>query len=185
MSAAAPAPAAVSAAVQSALAGVPCEVSLGRDGTTVVVLAREHVREALARLSERAGYDQNTFITAIDHLIDEAELATPRPRYEVSWQLLCSARVERVRVKTRVTEDDARVPTCIDLWPGAAYAERECFDMYGIRFDGHANLKRLLMPEGYDHHPLRKDFPHEGIEPDKLYRTWDRERRAAEAGPKA
>jgi NADH:ubiquinone oxidoreductase subunit C len=49
--------------------------------------------------------------------------------------------------------------------------------MFGIRFDGHANLRRLLMPDEYGHHPLRKDFPHQGIEPDRLYREWDRERR--------
>ena len=72
-------------------------------------------------------------------------------------------------------------PTCTDLWPGAAYFERECFDLLGVRFTGHAHLKRLLMPEGYDHHPLRKDFPHQGIQPDRLYREWDRERRAAYA----
>jgi NADH-quinone oxidoreductase subunit C/D len=54
--------------------------------------------------------------------------------------------------------------------------ERECWDMFGIRFDGHENLRRLLMPEAYGHHPLRKEFPHQGIEPDRLYREWERER---------
>jgi len=73
--------------------------------------------------------------------------------------------------------DDPRVATCTDLWPGAGFSERECYDMFGVRFEGHPDLRRLLMPEGYGHHPLRKDFPHEGIEPDRLYREWDRERR--------
>ena len=86
-------------------------------------------------------------------------------------------------MRTRLAEDDARVPTCTDLWPGAGYAERECYDMFGIEFDGNPDLRRLLMPEGYEHHPLRKDFPHQGIEPDRLYRAWDRERRAAEERP--
>jgi NADH:ubiquinone oxidoreductase subunit C len=54
--------------------------------------------------------------------------------------------------------------------------ERECWDMFGIQFDGHENLRRLLMPEAYGHHPLRKEFPHQGIEPDRLYREWNRER---------
>ena len=70
------------------------------------------------------------------------------------------------------------MPTCTDLFPGAAFMERECYDMFGVRFEGHAHLRRLLMPEAYGHHPLRKDFPHQGIEPDRLYREWDRERRA-------
>ena len=75
------------------------------------------------------------------------------------------------------------LPTCIDLWPGAAFSERECWDMFGIRFEGHVpNLERLLMPEPYEHFPLRKDFPHQGIEPDRLYREWDRARRA-QGGP--
>jgi NADH:ubiquinone oxidoreductase subunit C len=56
--------------------------------------------------------------------------------------------------------------------------------MFGVLFDGHAGLKRLLMPEGYEHFPLRKDFPHQGIEPDRLYRAWDRERRARCAADK-
>jgi NADH-quinone oxidoreductase subunit C len=54
--------------------------------------------------------------------------------------------------------------------------ERECFDMFGVVFEGHPALKRLLMPEDYDHFPLRKDFPHYGIEPDRLYREWERAR---------
>jgi NADH-quinone oxidoreductase subunit C len=69
------------------------------------------------------------------------------------------------------------VPSCCDLWRGASFSEREVWDMFGVRFEGHPDLRRLLMPEGYPHHPLRKDFPHQGIEPDKLYRDWDRERR--------
>jgi len=75
------------------------------------------------------------------------------------------------------------VPSIIDLYPGAAYAERECYDMFGIVFDGHADLKRLLMPDGYDHFPLRKDFPHQGIEPDRLYREWDAARHRVRVEP--
>jgi len=71
------------------------------------------------------------------------------------------------------------VASCTALWPGASYMERECYDMFGIRFEDHPDLKRLLMPDGYGHHPLRKDFPHKGIQPDRLYREWDRERRLA------
>ena len=65
-----------------------------------------------------------------------------------------------------------------DLWPGTSFSERETWDMFGVGFTDHPDLRRLLMPQGYDHHPLRKEFPHVGIEPDKLYKKWDAERRA-------
>jgi NADH-quinone oxidoreductase subunit C len=103
------------------------------------------------------------------------------PRFHVSIQLHSLEHEARVRVRIPVSSDDASLPSCTGLWPGANFMERECYDMFGIRFDGHPNLKRLLMPEGYGHHPLRKDFPHKGIEPDRLYREWDRERRKAQA----
>lgn len=106
------------------------------------------------------------------------------PRYEVLWQFLSMAHGDRIRVRCLLEGEDPTVPTCIDLWPGAAFMERECYDMFGIRFEGHEGLRRLLMPEGYGHFPLRKEFPHQGIEPDRLYREWERRRleraRAAE-----
>jgi NADH-quinone oxidoreductase subunit C/D len=82
-------------------------------------------------------------------------------------------RSERVRVRSYIDADSESAPSIMDLWPGAAYSERECFDMFGIAFEGHENLKRLLMPDDFPHHPLRKDFPHQGIEPDALYRAWE------------
>ena len=100
------------------------------------------------------------------------------PRFELVHQLWSLANNDRVRVHTRLAEG-ASAASCVALWPGAAYMERECFDMFGIAFAGHTGLKRLLMPDDYGHHPLRKDFPHQGIEPDRLYREWDRRRRAA------
>ncbi len=165
------------ARIQSALAGVAHQVLAPRDQTPCIEVERASLRTALEHL-HRAGFVQNTFVTAIDRHPAE-------PRYEVNHQFLSlepSGAGARVRVVTRVRSDDAIVPTCIDLWPGAAYSERECFDMFGIRFEGHEGLKRLLMPDEYGWHPLRKDFPHHGIEPDRLYRAWDRARRAG-VGP--
>ena len=139
------------------------------DTMPTFAIERGSVHRALERLFA-AGFEQCTLVTATDELPRE-------PRFRVLWQLLSHAHRERVRVVTHATEDDPRVPTASDLWPGALFGEREAFDMFGIVFEGHPDLRRLLMPEGYDHHPLRKDFPHQGIEPDRLYSEWDAARR--------
>ncbi len=155
----------------AALEGLEARELEARDGLPCFELEVERVRAALERLRERAGFEQVTLVTAVDR-------HPARPRFEVVWQLYSYAHRDRVRLKCRLEGEDPRVPSCCDLWPGASFSERECYDMFGIRFDGHPDLRRLLMPEDYDHHPLRKDFPHKGIEPDRLYREWDRARRA-------
>jgi NADH-quinone oxidoreductase subunit C len=81
------------------------------------------------------------------------------PRLGVHYQLLSMARVERLNVKTRVGVDDPRVPTVVDLWMGANYQEREVYDMFGVVFDGHPDMRRILMPEDYEGYPQRRDFP--------------------------
>jgi NADH-quinone oxidoreductase subunit C len=156
--------------VQSALEGLEASISTARDGMVTVSVAPARVHDAVRRLKERAGFETNTLVTAVDHFPAE-------PRYELAWQFLSVSHNDRVRLHARVGGADPRIASIIDLFPGAAYSERECFDMFGIVFEGHAGLKRLLMPEEYDHFPLRKDFPHHGIEPDRLYREWDRKRR--------
>ncbi len=156
--------------ITAALEGVNHRVLASRDGTACVGIEAADAREALQRLRDRAGFDSNTFVTAVDHFPAE-------PRYRMCWQFLSVQHNDRMRVEAWLGGESPRVATCTHLWPGAAYSERECFDMFGIVFEGHAGLKRLLMPEDYDHFPLRKDFPHQGIEPDRLYREWDRRRR--------
>jgi NADH-quinone oxidoreductase subunit C len=157
----------------AALSGLPHRIVPAADGP-VVELEREHLHAALERLRGE-GFETCTFVTAIDHYPVE-------PRFQLNHQLLSVAHAERARVRTWLAERDAWAPTCSDLWPGANWMERECFDLFGIRFEGHPDLRRLMMPEGYEHHPLRKDFPHQGIEPDRLYRKWDRERRRDGSG---
>lgn len=156
------------------LAGVPVQAALAPDAMPTFVIGREHLSRAFELLRYEAGFETATFVTAVDH-----HPATPR--FEVCWQFLSLSYNERVRMVTRLEADDAVVPTSTHLWPGNAFAERECYDMFGIRFEGHENLRRLLMPEAYGHYPLRKDFPHHGIEPDRLYREWDARRRADSA----
>jgi len=157
--------------VLAALEGAAWRPLPQADGMPCVEVAVDALHGVLERLRDRAGFASVTFVTAID--LDPAE-----PRFQLVHQLLAIEPLDRIRVVTPLAGDEPAAPTCIDLWPGAAYCERECYDMFGIRFDGHEGLARLLMPDGYGHHPLRKDFPQEGIEPDRLYREWDAERRA-------
>ena len=155
--------------VRAALAGIEHRVLSPRDGMPALALRLADLKAALRALEERAGFETATFVTAVDRF-------GRTPRFELVHQLLSLAHDDRVRLHTALAEGES-APTCTDLWPGASFMERECWDMFGIRFEGHPYLKRLLMPEEYGHHPLRKDFPHQGIEPDRLYREWDRERR--------
>jgi len=156
--------------VRAALAGLEHAWLPVRDGMASLTLAPAVLRAALERLKQRAGFESMTLVTGVDRL-------GKTPRFEVVHQLHSLAHNDRLRLHTPLAEGES-VATSVDLWPGAAYMERECFDMFGIVFAGHAGLKRLLMPEDYAYHPLRKDFPHQGIEPDRLYREWDRKRRA-------
>jgi NADH-quinone oxidoreductase subunit C len=157
------------ARVDAALEGSEHSWLAPRDGLAALSIPLARLGSALAALKSRAGFESATFVTAVDRL-------GRTPRFELVHQLHSLAHNDRIRLHTGVAEGE-RAPTCTHLWPGAAYMERECFDMFGIVFEGHAGLKRLLMPEEYGYHPLRKDFPHQGIEPDRLYRQWDRERR--------
>ena len=81
------------------------------------------------------------------------------PRLGVHYQLLSMERQDRLNVKLRVGTDEPRVPTVVDLWPTADFQEREVYDMFGVVFDGHPDMRRILMPEDYEGHPQRRDFP--------------------------
>jgi NADH-quinone oxidoreductase subunit C len=155
---------------RAALGTLEHSVRSERDGLPTLALTPATLGSALEALKTRAGFEAPTLITAIDWL------GTREPRFDVVHQLFSLAHNDRLRLVTPVA-DGERVPSATHLWPGAAYMERECYDMFGLVFDGHAGLKRLLMPEEYGWHPLRKDFPHQGIEPDRIYREWDRKRR--------
>ena len=158
------------ARVVAALSGVPNKFVVASDGLLIVEVERAQLRDTMVALKQRAGFETNTFVTAVDHF-------PATPRFEMAYQFLSYTHNDRVRVHTWLDEADAKVPTITDLWPGTSFSERECFDMFGILFEGHPDLRRLLMPQAFEHFPLRKDYPHQGIEPDRLYRTWDRERR--------
>jgi NADH-quinone oxidoreductase subunit C len=85
------------------------------------------------------------------------------PRFEVSYQLLSLDRQERLRLKVRLAGLDPVIPSVTPIWPTANWHEREIFDLFGIRFEGHPDLRRILMPDEWEGYPLRKDYPVEGF----------------------
>ena len=92
-----------------------------------------------------------------------AERYKPGDRFEVIYNLYSLGNKFRFRLKVSLSENSMHVPTVSGVWPAADYGEREAFDMYGIIFDGHPDLRRIYMPEEFEYHPLRKDFPLMGI----------------------
>ena len=117
-------------------------------------VAPASVHDVLAYLKaeDEEPFEFLSSLHACDYLPDE-------PRLCVHYELLSMKRTERLRVKTRVGVDNPRVPTVIDLWSGANFQEREAYDMFGIVFDGHPDMRRILMPEDYEGYPQRRDFP--------------------------
>jgi NADH-quinone oxidoreductase subunit C len=111
-------------------------------------------------LRDEQGFDHLADLTAIDW----AEGVTPR--FTAVYHLYSNARREYVRIASACAGDDASpvAPSVVSLWPGANWHERECYDMFGIKFEGHPDLRRILMWDGYPYHPLRKEFPLAGIE---------------------
>ena len=100
-------------------------------------------------------YDALSDVTCVDWTPSD-------PRFEVIYHLFSTVTKKRVRLKVRLSEDDARVDSLTPIWPGADYFEREVFDLFGVRFQEHPNLKRIMMPDNWEGHPLRKDYPVEG-----------------------
>jgi len=103
------------------------------------------------------GFAMLTDLTAVDYLKYPGH--ADGPRFEVVYHLYSLAHNHRLRLKVKVDEDDPVVPTAVDLWPIANWLEREVWDMFGVRFADHPDLRRLLMYEEFVGHPLRKEYP--------------------------
>ncbi len=155
--------AAIIEVLQRALPGVSYEVGSASDQLTILV-PRQHLVDT-CRVLRDAPELQFSFLaelTAADYLPRE-------PRFEVVYLLAClgtpgfpsnqPSSPKRLRLKVRVPGADARVPTVRGVWPAAGWLEREVWDLFGVVFDGHSDLRRLLMPEDWEGHPLRKDYP--------------------------
>jgi NADH-quinone oxidoreductase subunit C len=138
--------------------GVPVSRSRGQ---RVLHPTREQLHEVVAALRDD-GFDQCIDVTAVDYLAAEQPRSLPAgvapERFELVVGLLSHAKRERVRLRVQVPADDLHVPSLFDLHPGSEYLERETYDMFGIVFDDHPDLTRILMPEDWIGHPLRKDY---------------------------
>ncbi|MDQ3940675.1 MAG: NADH-quinone oxidoreductase subunit C [Actinomycetota bacterium] len=110
-----------------------------------------------ARVLKDEGWD---FIdlTALDRLSIEANGASEAERFEVVVQLRHQQRKEHQTIHIAATGDPPAVPSIVEVWPGADFFEREVFDLFGVRFDGHPNLVRIMLPDEWEGHPLRKDY---------------------------
>jgi NADH-quinone oxidoreductase subunit C len=129
-------------------------------GDDTIVIHREDLPEVARHLKEDPEFDFQVLldITVVDYLNEDE-------RFEVVYHFLSMRKNQRFRLKTRVREEDAEVPSVVELWPGANWLEREAWDMFGVRFKGHPELTRILMYEEFEGHPLRKDYPYQKRQP--------------------
>ena len=127
-------------------------------GETTVVVPRDLLRAVAERCRADAKLQFNllTDATCVDRYPVE-------PRFELNYHLVSIPRRDRVRLQVRLTGQDPVVDSLVPVWPGANWLEREIFDLFGVRFTGHPDLRRILLPEDWEGYPLRKDFPVEGF----------------------
>lgn len=155
-------------------------------GETTLVVSKEDLHDVLAFLREdpQCSYDFLSDVVGVDYL-GYPESQGPSGRFGVIYNIVSSQYNRRLFVKvlldptldTHGIDDDPalHLPTVTDLWPGAEWTEREVFDMFGIHFDGHPDLRRILLWEDYPAFPLRKDYPVRGRGERETYTTIDRE----------
>ncbi len=143
-------------------AHVPGSVAVEHHGQPVVYVDRAVFADVARFLRDEQQFTMCVDVTAVDHLNDGARMQPPgveTHRFEVVANYLSHARNRRVRIVCAVPEGDPTVPSLTGVYPGTDFPERETYDMYGIVFDGHPDLTRILMPDDWKGHPLRKDYP--------------------------
>ncbi|MCB9729078.1 MAG: NADH-quinone oxidoreductase subunit C [Deltaproteobacteria bacterium] len=151
------------AVVQAIIARFPDAVVSSHDwrGDDTVVLRREHLLEVARFLKHDDAMQFNlpVDVCGVDYL------GWREPRFEVVYHLMSLVKRHRVRLKVQLDEADLRVPSLTGVWKGVDWFEREAWDMYGIVFDGHPDLRRILTYEEFEGHALRKDYPQRGYQP--------------------
>ena len=143
-------------AVKAILAWNPqalADAKFDRNELTLTIAAEE-IRAAAATV-QAAGYNFFEDLTAVDWFPSS-------PRFQLSYHILSHAHKERIRLRVLVDGASPSVESITPVWPSANYYEREVFDLFGVRFDEHPNLRRIMMPDDWQGHPLRKDYPVEG-----------------------
>ena len=123
-------------------------------GELTLTIAAEEVRSAAATV-QAAGYNFFEDMTAVDWFPSS-------PRFQLSYHILSHTYKEYIRLRVMLDGESPSVASITPVWPSANFYEREVFDLFGIRFEGHPNLRRILMPDDWQGHPLRKDYPVEG-----------------------
>ncbi len=127
-------------------------------GQTRAVVPRDAIFDALTILNSELGFDMLVDVTCVDYLTYRG---APK-RFGLVYLLLNTDSGERLTVRTFVDDPEPTVPSAVPLWEGANWLEREVWDLFGIRFDGHPDLRRVVLPEEFTSHPLRKDYPLQG-----------------------
>ena len=128
----------------------------GHAGEMTIEVKAENIFEVCKTLKEKYGFNYLADMTGSDMYTDEG-------RFEVSYNIVSMAHSQRLRVSCRVEEDDPSVDSITEVWKAADWFEREVYDMLGITFTNHPDLRRMYMPEDYEWFPLRKEFPQLGI----------------------
>lgn len=141
------------AAIQTALPDALADAKFDR-GELTLKIARQHIRAAAA-LVQKSGYNFLEDVTCVDYYPVE-------PRFQVIYHIVSHSLKSRIRLAVPVDSIDLDIDSIVPVWPSADFYEREVFDLFGIRFAGHPNLRRIMMPDEWQGHPLRKDYPVEG-----------------------
>jgi len=156
------APEAIFERIQAELAPLVRESSLAH-GILVLEIGAGDVAKLAGRLKAEFGFDMFLDVTAVDW-------PERKPRFDVVYHFYSTSHFVRVRVRTRVPAEEPTVDTLVPLFGSARYMERECHEMYGIRFRGNEDLRPILLYEGFEGHPLRKDYPKQKEQPLVPYR---------------
>jgi NADH-quinone oxidoreductase subunit C len=128
-------------------------------GEITVTVPRESIVDACVHLKETESFDMLADLCGGDRGPEED------PRFEINYHLFSTIHHNRIRLKVLLSEDDAKVKTVTTVWKTANWHERETFDLVGVVFEGHPELRRILLPSDFDGHALRKDYPLRGYEP--------------------
>ncbi len=140
-------------AAVKALATLATDAKYDRAELTITV-ARESIIVACQAV-QQAGYNFLEDVTAVDWYPSE-------PRFQITYHILPHSLKQRIRLVVRLGSEDPSIDSIVTVWPSANFYEREIFDLFGVHIGGHPNLRRIMMPEDWNGHPLRKDYPVEG-----------------------